>query len=270
MNTFASRTMNATKGIVIVLATLSIWPVSASAQLKVIISGGFAGAYEQLLPDFERTSGIKVTTGSGSSQGTGPQTIGAQLARGVAADVVILSREGLNELIAENRIAAGTDVDLAQSPLGVAVRAGAPKPDLSTVEAVKQVLLKAKTIALDGSTSGIWLRTDLFPRLGIAEKINVKVTPRSAGAMGMVAAGDADVTVMPVSEILHAPGVDFAGTIPPDIQLVQVFSAAVVAGSSEIEPSKRLIEFLASTRASETIRNSGMEPLAVALQNIHN
>jgi molybdate transport system substrate-binding protein len=148
MNTFASRTMNATKGIVIVLATLSIWPVSASAQLKVIISGGFAGAYEQLLPDFERTSGIKVTTGSGSSQGTGPQTIGAQLAHGVAADVVILSREGLNELIAANRIAAGTDVDLGRVSLGVAVRAMAPKPDVSTVEAFKKVLLKAKAVAV--------------------------------------------------------------------------------------------------------------------------
>jgi molybdate transport system substrate-binding protein len=262
MNTFASRTLNAATGIVIGLATLSIWSVAASAQLKVIISGGFAGAYEQLLPEFERMSGIKVTTGSGSSQGTGPQTIGAQLARGTPADVVILSREGLNDLIATNRIAVRTDIDLARTRLGVAVRAGTPKPDVSTVEAVKQVLLKAKTIALDGSTSGIWLTTDLFPRLGIAEKINVKVTPRSAAAMGMVAAGDADITVQPVSEILHAPGVDFAGTIPPEMQLVQVFSAAVVAGSSEIETSKRLIEFLASARASETIRNSGMEPLA--------
>jgi molybdate transport system substrate-binding protein len=101
-----------------------------------------------------------------------------------------------------------------------------------------------------------------FPRLGIAEQINVKVTPRSAAAIGMVAAGDADITVQPVSEILHAPGVEFAGTIPPEIQLVQVFSAAVVAGSSVIEASKRLIEFLASARASETIGNSGMEPLA--------
>jgi molybdate transport system substrate-binding protein len=262
MNILGSRTMNAIKAVVVVLSALSIWPAAALAQLKVITSGGFAGAYEQLLPEFERTSGIKVTTGSGSSQGSGPQTIGAQLARGVRADVVILSREGLNELIAANRIAVGTDIDLARARLGVAVRAGTPKPDVSTVEAVKQVLLKAKTIALDGSTSGIWLTTDLFPRLGIAEKINVKVTPRSAAAMGMVAAGDADITVQPISEILHAPGVDFAGTIPPEIQLVQVFSAAVVAGSDEIEPSKRLIEFLASARASETIRNSGMEPLA--------
>jgi molybdate transport system substrate-binding protein len=162
MSTFSSRTASAAKRIVVVLATLSIWPVAASAQLKVIISGGFAGAYEQLLPDFERASGMKVATGSGSSQGAGPQTIGAQLARGVPADVVILSREGLNELIAAERIAAGTDVDLARARLGVAVRAGTPMPDVSTVEAVKQVLLKAKTIALDGSTSGIWLATDLF------------------------------------------------------------------------------------------------------------
>src|SRR5476651_1561329 len=197
-------------------------------------------------------------------EGTGPQTIAAQLARGVPADVVILSREGLSELIAAKRIAAGTDVDLARVPLGVAVRAGAQKPDVSTVDAFKQVLLKAKTVAIPGSTSGIWLTTDLFPRLGIAEKINVKVTPRGTDATGMVTAGDADLAVMPVSEIVHAAGVDFAGTIPPEIQLVQVFSAAVVAGSREVEGSKRLIEFLASARASEAIRNSGMDPLATS------
>jgi molybdate transport system substrate-binding protein len=232
-----------------------------SAQLNVLISGGFAGAYEQLLPEFQRMSGIKVTTGSGASQGSGPQTIAAQLGRGVAADVVILSREGLNELIAAKKIALGTDVDLARVPLGVAVRAGTTKPDVRTVEGFKQVLLKAKTIAMPGSTGGIWLMTAVFPRLGIAEKINVKLTPRGTGAIGMVAAGEADITVLPVSEILHAAGVDFVGTIAPEIQLAQVFSAAVVAGSREIEAPKRLIEFLASARASETIRKSGMEPL---------
>ena len=234
---------------------------NGSAQLNVLISGGFAGAYEQLLPEFQRMSGIKVTTGSGASQGSGPQTIAAQLGRGVAADVVILSREGLDELIAAKRIALGTDVDLARVPLGVAVRAGTPKPDVSTVELLKRVLLKAKTIAMPGSTGGIWLMTDVFPRLGIAEKINVELTPRGTGAAAMVAAGEADITVLPVSEILHAAGVDFAGTIPPEIQFAQVFSAAVVAGSREIEAPKRLIEFLASARASETIRKSGMEPL---------
>ena len=238
--------------------------VAASAQLNVLISGGFSGAYEQLLPEFERTSGIKVTTGSGASQGTGPQTIAAQLARGVPADVVILSREGLTELIAEKRIAVGTQMDLARVPLGVAVRAGTAKPDASTVAAFKQVLLKAKIVAIPASTSGIWLTTDLFPRLGIAEKVNVKAAPRGTDATGMVAAGGADLAVMPVSEIVHARGVDFAGSLAPEIQFVQTFSAAVVAGSGDIDGSKRLIEFLASTRASEAIRNSGMEPLATS------
>ena len=246
----------------VIFATPLFWPVAASTQLNVLISGGFNGAYEQLLPEFERTSGIKVTTGSGASQGTGPQTIAAQLARGVPANVVILSREGLSELIAAKRIAVGTEVDLARVPLGVAVRAGTPKADISTVEAFKQVLLKAKIVAIPGSTSGIWLTTDLFPRLGIAEKINVKVTPRGTDATGMVAAGGADLAVMPVSEIVHAAGVDFAGSLAPEIQFVQTFSAAVVAGSEEIEGSKRLIEFLASARASEAIRKSGMESLA--------
>jgi molybdate transport system substrate-binding protein len=248
----------------LIFATLPLWPVAAAAQLNVLISGGFSSAYEQLLPEFERTSGIKVTTGSGASQGTGPQTIAAQLARGVPANVVILSREGLSELIAANRIAAGTDVDLARVPLGVAVRAGSPKPDVSTVEAFKQVLLNAKTVAVPGSTSGIWLMTDLFPRLGLADKINAKATARGKDATGMVAAGGADLAVMPVSEIVHAPGVDFAGSLAPEIQFVQTFSAAVVAGSGGIEASKRLIEFLASARASEAIKKSGMEPVAGA------
>jgi molybdate transport system substrate-binding protein len=237
---------------------------AALAQLKVLMSGGFAGPYEQLLPEFERTTGIKVVTGSGASQGTGPHTIGMQLARGVSADVVILSREGLNELIAADRIADGTDADLARTPLGVAVRARAPKPDVSTVDTFKQVLLKAKTVAIPGSTGGIWLMTDLFPRLGMADKIDVRVTPRGTDATAMVAAGHAELAVLPVSEILHAAGVDFAGTIPPEIQFVQTFSVAVVAGSNEIEGSKRLIEFLSSVRACKAIRNSGMEPLATS------
>jgi len=260
MNALSSRGWSAVDAIVV--ATLLMWPLAASAQLKVMISGGFSGPYEKLLPEFERTTGIKVTTGSGSSQGKGPQTIDAQLARGVPVDVVILSRNGLTELIAAHRIAAGTDVDLARTPLGVAVRAGAAKPDVRTVEAFKQVLLKAKAIAVPSSTSGIFLTKDVFPRLGIADRINVKITPRGTGATAMVAAGEADIAVMPVSEIVHARGVDLAGVIAEEIQLNQVFAAAVVAGSKEAEAGKRLIAFLASERASGTIKSSGMEPIA--------
>jgi molybdate transport system substrate-binding protein len=253
-----------TKAKAAALVVLLVWPQGAFAQMKVIISGGFSGAYEKLLPEFEQASGIKVTSGSGASQGDGPQTIGAQLARGEKADVVILSREGLDGLIAANRIAAGSDADLATVGVGAAVRAGAAKPDVSTTEAVKQMLLKARVVAIPASTSGIWLVKELFPKLGVADMINVKVTPRGTGATAMVASGEADLGVLPVSEILHAPGVELAGVFPPDIQFIQTFSAAVVAGSSEAEAGKRLIEFLTSARAAEAIKDAGLEPRPAA------
>jgi molybdate transport system substrate-binding protein len=231
------------------------------AELKVLISGGFSGPYEQLVPQFEQTSGVRLVTGSGSSQGSGPQTIKAQLAREVPADVVILSREGLTELIAERRIAPGTDVDLARTPIGAAVRAGAPKPDVRSVEAFTQVLLKARTVAVPSSTSGIFLIEDVFPRLGVAGRVKVKATPRGAGAAAMVATGEADLGLLPVSEIVHARGVDLAGLIPEEIQLHQIFAAAAVAGSTQLAAANQLIAFLASARAADTIRSGGMEPL---------
>jgi len=229
--------------------------------VNVLISGGFDGAYRKLLPEFERTAGISVATGSGSSQGSGPQVIGAQLARGVAADVVILSREGLDELIAANRIVAGTDVDLASTPIGVAVRAGAAKPDVGTVDAFRRALLDAKVVAVPASTSGIFLVNEIFPRLGIAENLDVKVTPRGTGSCAMVASGEVKFALLPVSEILAAQGVEFAGAIAEEIQLNQVFSAAVVSGSRELQAGRRLIEFLGSPNASAAIRSSGMAPL---------
>ena len=154
-------------------------------------------------------------------------------------------------------------MDLARVGLGVAVRAGTPKPDVGTIEAFKQVVLAARTVSAS-STSGIWLVKDLFPRLGIADKIDVKITPRGAGAAGMVADGGAGVAVLPISEILTAKGVDYAGSLAPDIQFPQVFSAAVVAGSGEVDNAKRLIAFFASPRAAEAIKKSGMEPVASA------
>lgn len=248
-------------GAIASIAMLSTFPVDAAAQLKVLISGGFSGPYEQLLPDFERTTGIQVSTGSGASQGTGPQTIAAQLARGVPADVVMLSREGLAELMAAGRVVAGTDVDLARTPLGVAVRAGAPKPEVGTVEAFKDLVTRAKTVAVPSSTSGIFVSKELLPRLVIADKVNVMATPRGAGAAAMLAAGEADIAIMPVSEIVHAPGIELAGVIAEEIQLHQVFAAAVAAGSTDLEAARRLIAFLASDRASGPIRNGGMVPL---------
>src|SRR4051794_30480208 len=150
----------------VAFSVMVAYPSTTFAQVKVIISGGFTAAYRDLLPEFEKTAGVAVTTTSGGSVGSGPNTIGAQVRRGVAADVIILAREGLKELIAEGRTVPGTDVDLARSVIGVIVRAGAPKPDISSVEALKQTLLSARSVAMSSSTSGVYLTTVLFPRLG--------------------------------------------------------------------------------------------------------
>jgi len=239
----------------LVLVLLAL-PKASFGQLKVIMSGGFAYAYQEILPEFERTTGIAVTTLRGPSQGDGPDAIGAQLRRGASADVVIITVEGLRELGAAGRIFAGTDVELARAPLGVSVRAGAPKPDISTVDAFKKTLLRASSITCESSPA-IYLRTKLFPQLGIANEMARKVT--SAGAAA-VARGDVEIAILPTSELIHAPGVDFVGTIPAEIQHPAVFAAAIVAGSKEPQSSKQLIAFLSSERAATAIRRSGMEP----------
>jgi molybdate transport system substrate-binding protein len=241
------------------LALALACPALAVAQVKVIISGGFSPPYHSVLPEFERSTGIKVTTGSGASQGKGPETIGAQLRRGVPTDVVIMSKEGLGDLMKQGKIIAGTNVDLAQVLVGVAVRAGAPKPDISTAAAFKKTLLNANFIALPGSTSGIYLTTDLFPRLGIPSN-NVKLTARGTHATALVAAGKAELAVQPVSELLGKAGIECLGTIPSEFQFLSVFSAAIVTGSSEIDSSKNLIAFLASEKTYAAIKSAGMEP----------
>lgn len=242
-----------------IVAILAV-PAVSFAQVRVIISGGFSAAYREALPEFERSTGIRVATTSGASQGAGPDTIGAQLRRGDAADVVILSREGLDELIAGGRIVAGSDVDLAVTLIGLAVRAGAPAPDIGTIDAFRQALLTAKTIAVPSSTGGLYVINALLPRLGIADRVVVKTSTRGAAAVAMVAAGDAAVAIQPVSELLSAPGVEFVGAIPAGVQFESVYSAAIVAGSANMAASRRLLAFLSSERAAAAITKSGMTP----------
>jgi molybdate transport system substrate-binding protein len=237
---------------------LSVSPESALAQVKVMTSGGFAAPLREMLPEFEKSSGISVAVILGKSQGAGPDTISAQLGRGVTADIVIMSREGLNDLVSANKIAPHSDIDLAKTPLGLAVRAGAPKPDISTVEAFKTALLHARSVTYPSSTTGIYMATKLFPRLGIADA----VIPKSSNAgIAAVAKGDAEIAIQPVSELLHVPGTDFVATLPKEIQYISVFSAARVAGSGRKGEAEKLMTFLGSAKAKDAIRNSGMEPL---------
>jgi molybdate transport system substrate-binding protein len=227
----------------------------AQGQLTVIISGGFNAAYREALPDFEKTTGIKVATTMGYSQGDG-DTIAKQLARGVPADVVILAKEGLAD-ISPDKVVASTKVDLAETPTGVSVRAGLPKPDISTVDAFKKMLHQAKVVAIPPSTVGLHLRMTLYPQLGMAEEMKAKTTTDN----GAISRGDADVAIRAVSELLNIKGAEYVGTIPKEIQFISVFSAAVVTGAKEPENARRLIAFLKSEKAAPAIRKSGMEPI---------
>src|SRR5215469_6951808 len=147
--------------LIFAITMLVALPTASPAQVNVLMSGGFSAAYRELLPDFQNSTGITVTTARGASQGDGPNTIGAQLRRGVPADVVIMSRGGLAELFAEGRIVIGSDLDLARVSLGIGVRAGAPRPDISTVNSFKEVLLHAKSIGSQSSTT-IYMTTKLI------------------------------------------------------------------------------------------------------------
>ena len=236
-----------------------LFSTSAMAQLEVIISGGFQGPYNAMLPEFQKMTGISVITKSGASQGSGPKTIKAQLANGVTADIVIMSREGLAELMTVGKIAPGTDVDLAQAPLGLAVPAGSPKPDISTTTSFKASLIKAKLIVVPGSTSGIYLTKELFPQLGLSDQITVTVTERGSQATTLLAAKGVNVAVQPSSELINVAGIDYVGRIPKELQLIQTFSAAIVAGSTQREAAQKLIQYLSSSKAVEPVKQSGMD-----------
>jgi molybdate transport system substrate-binding protein len=170
--------------------------------------------------------------------------------------MVIMNREGLDALIAEGHVIAGTVVDIADVPLGLAVRHGAIKPDIVTVGAFTQTLLDAKSIASDSSALVV-VKTTLLRQLGVADTVAAKVADAGAAA---VARGECDVVILPVSELLHAPGVDFVGKLPAEVQHVSVFSAAIVTGATESDASRKLMAFLTSVKAAPAIRNSGMEP----------
>jgi molybdate transport system substrate-binding protein len=246
-------------GILALFLALLAAPGAGQCQIRVMTSGGFAAPLKAALPDFEKSSGITVTVILGKSQGAGPDTIAAQLGRGVGADVVILSREGLNDLAADGKIVAGSEADLARTPLGMAVKAGARKPDIATVAAFKETLLRARSITYPSSTTGIYMATKLFPQMGIAKEVAAK---SSNAGIASVAKGEAEIAIQPVSELLHVPGTDFVGTLPQSIQYISVFSAGLVKDAGSQEQARKLVEFLTSAKAAGAMRSSGMEPMA--------
>ena len=231
--------------------------------IDVLSSGGFAAAYQILAPEFTQRSGTTVNTVYGSSMGGSPTSIPNRLDREEPADVVILASDALERLIANGQVIAGSRVDLANSLIGMAVRSGTAAPDISTVEAFERTLLDAESIAYSASASGTYPSTELFPRLGIADRIkdrSIRVVGERVGSV--VARGEAQIGFQQVSELLPIEGITYVGTIPAEVQKVTTFSAGIATGARDEERARSLIEFLASTEAAPVVARTGMEPRA--------
>jgi len=258
-------TSSAAKALAAGLLGILLWAGAARcAEVKVMISGGLSAAYNELVPQFEHATENKVVTASGPSMGTTQYAIPVRLARGEPADVLIMVGYALGDLIKQDKVVADSRVDLARSLIGMVVRAGAPKPDISTVEAFKRTLLAAKSVAYSDSASGVYVGTEMFERLGIADQMKAKSRAIPADPVaGVVARGEAELGFQQISELIPVPGVDLVGPIPPEVQKVTVFSAGIVVGAAQPQAGRTLIKFLASTTAAPIITKSGLDPMAV-------
>ena len=246
----------------IVAVALLLWssPVAAD-ELRVMTSGTFTAAFLELAPRFERATGHRAVAAT-TTMGVGANSIPSRLQRREPADVVILDDTAMMQLVADGAVVAASRTPLARSGIGMAVRAGAPKPDVSSVDALRRTLLAATSIAYSSSVSGRYLTTELYQRLGIAEQMAAKSRRIEGERVGaVVARGEAELGFQQTSELLPVPGIDYVGPLPAAVQRVSVFSAGVAVHSGNRAAAEALIRFLASSDAAAAVARTGLEPV---------
>jgi molybdate transport system substrate-binding protein len=231
-------------------------------EIRVMTSGAFTAAYLELVPRLELVTKKKLVTAA-TSIGTGETSIPNRLRRGEPVDVVIVADPVLVGFINEGLIIAASYTPVARSAIGMAVSAGAPKPDISTVDALQRTLLQAHSIAYSASVSGEYLSTELLQRLGIADQVLSKCRRIEGGERvgAVVARGEAEIGFQQISELLPIPGIDHVTPLPPEVQKVSVFSAGVALTTRDSDAAHALIGFLASAEAARAITKSGLEPI---------
>src|SRR5438477_6464007 len=248
------------------IGAVALSGMGSAADVNVMISAGFHGAYSELAPVFERASGHHLITTRGPSMGDSPEAIPARLGRGEAADVVILDGGAADELGRRGLVRADSKVELARSLVGMVVRAGAARPDIGSVNAFRSTLLAAKSIAYSDSGSGTYLSTTLFPKLGVADQVasksqKVRGPPSGEPVAAVVARGEAEIGFQQVSELIHVPGVTFVGTIPAELQPDVSFAGALTSNARQPEAGSALLRFLAAPAAAPAILKAGLKPL---------
>ena len=256
------------------LAAAGLVIVTGSAlgkDVQVMTSGAFTEACIKLSPEFERKTSIKVVTAFGPSMGNTREAIPSRMERGEPVDVIILASSALDDLIKRGKVQSGSRVDLVRSAIGMVVRAGAPKPDIRSVDGLKRTLLAASSIAYSDSASGVYIGTEMFKRLGIFEQVKGKSKKIEGTPVGVVVArGDAQIGFQQISELLPVAGVQYVGPLPAEVQKVTIFSAGIAVGARNPDGARALIEFFQSPAALPTIKNTGLEPIALQKHDKNN
>ena len=231
-------------------------------EIRMMTSGAFTAAYLALIPRLEQLTGKKLVTAA-TSIGTGENSIPNRLRRHESVDVVIVADGVLRGFIKDELIVADSYTPLARSAIGMAVREGTPKPDISTVEALRSTLLRAHSIAYSASVSGEYLTKELLQRLAIAERVLPKCQRIEGGERvgAVIARGEAEIGFQQLSELLPVPGIDHIAPLPPEVQKVSLFSAGVAATTTDSSAARVVIKFLSSRDAAQAIKKSGLEPI---------
>ena len=227
-----------------------------AAEIKVLSTQAIQGIYRELVPQFEAATGHKVTTIF-----TGTLDVQKRIDAGETHDLILMAGPDLDKLITARKVVSGTRVDLAKSGVGVAVRVGAPKPDIRTADGLKKAVLSARSIGHSSGPSG-QIVAGIFQRMGIADEIKGKLKQTPSGVLvgTLLASGEADLGFQQVSELLHFPGIDYVGPLPPDIQQYTTFSIGIQSGAKEAAAAKAWIMFIKAPEAAPAFRKGGMEP----------
>lgn len=227
-----------------------------AAEVRVMAANAVKGSFLELASAFEKSSGHRVTTAWGGTEGVAKRVSGGEV-----IDIIIIAAPNIDKLILEGKLAAGSRADFARSGVGIAVRAGLPRPDISSGQAVRRAVLAAKSVAYSSGPSGFYV-ADLFKKMGIADQIKDKVRQPASGVQvgELVARGEADLGFQQVSELLHIKGIDYLGLLPAEIQNITVYSAGLHKAAPAPDAARALVRFLTAPEAGPIIRKFGMEP----------
>ena len=244
------------RSIIAAAAFLLFASIAESAEIRLLASGAVKEAYLELLPSFEKASGHTVRAAWSNTT-----DIRKRVATGEAADLVILGDDGTEALVKDGKLVASTRTSFATSRIYVAVRAGAPRPDIGSGEALKRSLLAAKSVAYSSGASGTYIVT-MLKRLGIYDEVsaNASVTRPNEPVGGKVARGEAEIGFHQLSELMPVQGIDIVGPLPPQVQQITVFSGALHSAAKEPQAAAALAGFLVSPAAGDSIRKHGLEP----------